>query len=70
MRWSPRSGFGRPIGRRASSPFLLEVPEKDRRGFRHVFLYRETDGMHLIGSQDGIHWDRSSDVEQLSNVVS
>lgn len=28
-------------GRRASSPFLLEVPEKDRRGFRHVFLYRE-----------------------------
>jgi hypothetical protein len=49
-------------GRRASSPFLLDVPEKDRKGYRHVMLYRETDGMHLIGSRDGIAWDRASDV--------
>ncbi len=48
--------------RRASSPFLLDLPEKDRKGYRHVMLYRETDGMHLIGSQDGIKWDRASDV--------
>jgi hypothetical protein len=48
-------------GRRASSPFLVDVPENDSRGHRFVFLYRETDGMHLVGSQDGIHWDKSSD---------
>jgi hypothetical protein len=49
-------------GRRASAPFLVDAPEKDRRGFRYLFLYRSTDGSHLIGSQDGIHWDRDSDV--------
>ncbi len=48
-------------GRRASSPFLLDLPEADRRGYRYVFLYRETDGMRLIGSQDGIHFDAASD---------
>ncbi len=48
-------------GKRASSPFLLDLPEKDRKGFRYLMLYRETDGMRLIGSQDGIHWDKASD---------
>ena len=37
--------------------FLLEVPEADRRGYKYVMLYREHDGMHVIGSQDGINWD-------------
>lgn len=49
-------------GKRASSPFLLDIPEKDRKGFRHIMLYRDSDGMHLIGTQDGIHWDRKSDL--------
>jgi hypothetical protein len=49
-------------GRRASSPFLLDLPDKERRGYRFVMLYRETDGMRLVGSHDGIHWDKSSDV--------
>lgn len=55
--------------RRASSPFLLNLPDKQRRGFRHVMLYRSTDGSHLIGSQDGLHWDEESDTH-ISRVHS
>lgn len=56
-------------GRRASSAFLVDAPEKDRKGFRHVMLYRDSDGMHLIGSQDGIHWDRKSD-QRIAHIHS
>jgi predicted GH43/DUF377 family glycosyl hydrolase len=41
----------------ASGPFLLDLPERDRRGYRHLMLYSDTDGLRLIGSHDGIHWD-------------
>ena len=46
---------------RASGPWLLDVPEKDRRGYKYLLLYRDYDGSHLIGSQDGVHFDRQSD---------
>ena len=52
---------------RASGPQILKVPEKDRRGHRFLLTYRTTaatkgqNGIRVIGSQDGIHWDESSD---------
>lgn len=55
-------------GRRGSSPFLLDIPERDRHGYRFIMAYREGD-THLIGSQDGIHWDRDSDTS-ISSVHS
>lgn len=51
--------------RRASSPFLLDVPEEARRGFRYLMLHSTTEGLCLIGSQDGIHWDPASYVNIL-----
>lgn len=48
--------------RRASSPWLLDVPEKDRRGHKYLLMYRDTDGSHLVGTDDGIHFDPASDV--------
>src|SRR5688572_9459687 len=47
---------------RASGPWLLDVPEKDRRGHRYLLSYRDKDGTHLIGSNDGVHFDPKSDV--------
>ena len=50
------------------SPVLLEVPESDRRGYRWLMLYRakgagggDYNGIRLIGSQDGVHWDADGD---------
>lgn len=54
-------------GKRASGPCLLELPEKDRRGYRYVMAYRTAgagrgkSGIRLVGSQDGIHWDAKGD---------
>jgi len=63
-------------GRRGSQGgFLLELPEKDRGGHRFVLLYRDSEGIHLIGSQDGIHWAPDSDTiishihSDTSNVI-
>jgi hypothetical protein len=47
--------------RRASGPWLLDVPERDRRGWKYILSYRDSDGTHLIGSQDGVHFDPASD---------
>ncbi|MDF1862330.1 MAG: hypothetical protein P1U87_19090 [Verrucomicrobiales bacterium] len=54
---------------RASGPqILLTLPEKDRRGFSYVMSYRtggagkEEDGIRLVGSKDGIHWDPDSEM--------
>lgn len=48
-----------------NAPQIVEVPEKNRRGFRYVMLYTMSaaplNGVRLIGSQDGIHWDYGSD---------
>jgi len=53
---------------RASGPqILLSLPEKDKRGYTWVMTYRTAgagagnDGIRLIGSKDGIHWDAASD---------
>lgn len=50
------------------SPVLLDLPATDRRGYRHVMLYRakgaggaDYNGIRLIGSHDGLHWDAESD---------
>ncbi len=50
------------------SPVLLEVPKADRHGYRWLMLYRakgagggDYNGIRLIGSQDGIHWDADGD---------
>ncbi len=48
-----------------NAPQIIEVPEKDRRGFRYLMLYTMSaaplNGIRLIGSNDGIHWDTASD---------
>jgi hypothetical protein len=54
---APQCGMG--------APQILDLPEKDRRGFRYVMLYLASkvplNGIRLIGSQDGIHWEVKSD---------
>lgn len=49
-------------------PFLLEVPESARRGYRWLMLYRakgrdpdDYNGIRIRGSHDGIHWDEDGD---------
>jgi len=55
-----------PSGGRAECPFLLDLPDVDRRGHKYVLLYLTDvpgqEGAHLIGSEDGIDWDWSTDV--------
>ena len=65
-----------PKNARASGPqILLTLPEEQKRGFTYVMTYRtggagkEHDGIRLIGSHDGIHWDTDSDV-RLKHVHS
>lgn len=47
-------------GKRGSQVYMLEVPEAARNGYRFVMLYGGLGGSHLIGSHDGIHWDRNN----------
>ena len=57
------------------SPYLLEVPEEHRRGFRYVMFYNDVlfeddrQALNLVGSHDGIHWDKSS-VTKLTSIPS
>jgi hypothetical protein len=58
-----------PKNARASGPqLLLSVPQKDRRGHRYLMTYRTggagkaDDGMRLVGSSDGIHWQADSEM--------
>lgn len=53
----------------SSAPAIVEVPDADKRGYRFVMLYRKKgtagdisalNGMRLIGSPDGIHWDMAN----------
>ncbi|QDT76767.1 hypothetical protein Mal35_01860 [Gimesia maris] len=52
---------------RASGPCLLDVPEAERKGYRYLMSYhtggagKGKNGIRVVGSQDGIHWDKSSD---------
>ena len=49
-------------GGRTACPFLLDLPPEQRRGYQFVMLYKSHDGVHLVCSNDCIHWDKSSDV--------
>ena len=58
-----------PKNARASGPqLLLTLPPEQKRGYEYVMTYRtggagrENDGIRLIGSHDGIHWESDSDV--------
>lgn len=52
---------------RASGPCLLDVPKAERKGYRYLMSYhtggagKGVNGIRVVGSQDGIHWDKSSD---------
>lgn len=52
---------------RASGPCLIEAPEANRRGYRYIMSYhtggvkKGMKGIRVVGSQDGIHWDKASD---------
>ncbi|MBG86740.1 MAG: hypothetical protein CMO80_07555 [Verrucomicrobiales bacterium] len=56
-----------PTGVRSSGQQILTVPDRDRRGHRYIMVYRTggndpvNSGIRVIGSPDGIHWDRDSD---------
>lgn len=53
--------------KRASGPCLLDVPESERKGYRYLMSYhtggagKGMNGIRVVGSQDGIHWDKASD---------
>ena len=49
-------------GGRTASPCLLDLPKEQRRGYEFVMLYKYSDGVHLVCSNDCIHWDKASDV--------
>jgi len=59
-------------GSRASGQHILDLPESARRGFRYVMAYhtsggkRNENGIHVVGSYDGIHWDAASDTQVLN----
>lgn len=46
------------VGRGAA---FLDVPENMRKGYEYVILYRSIDGLHVIGADDPLHWDKASD---------
>ncbi|MDF1746890.1 MAG: hypothetical protein P1V19_24580, partial [Gimesia sp.] len=54
-------------GKRASGQCIIDVPEADRKGYRYLMSYhtggagKGMNGIRVVGSQDGIHWDKSSD---------
>ena len=60
-----------PKGGRAETPFLLDLPQEYRRGYKYVLLYLtdEPDSSRLICSNDGIHWDAASDTCIASDFV-
>ena len=49
----------------AQAQFLLEVPAESKRGYKYVMLWSTyvagENGLHLVGSQNGIDWDPASD---------
>lgn len=58
-----------PKNARASGPqLLLTLPEEQKRGYSYVMTYRtggagkDHDGIRLVGSHDGIHWDTDGEV--------
>ncbi len=71
-----------PTGYRASSPQILQVKPGDEADQKYLMLYRTTgatkaqNGISIIGSNDGIHWDPESNTriidigsDTFNNVV-
>lgn len=54
----------------SNAPQIIEVPEKDRRGYRYIMTYTMStaplNGIRLVGSRDGIHWDFANDIRIAS----
>lgn len=71
--WNKQKPNNLIIGRRNNpdvetcSPALLELPERDRAGFKYWLLYRakgrarELAGIRAAASRDGIHWEEQDD---------
>jgi hypothetical protein len=59
-----------PVGGMAGCPYLLDLPEDQRRGYKYIMLYRTTpQGMYLIGSNDCINWDPASKFRMTTNYA-
>ncbi|MFV1968323.1 MAG: hypothetical protein ACC628_23100 [Pirellulaceae bacterium] len=52
-----------------ASPCILDIPDEARRGFRYVMFFNDIGGLFLVGSKDGIQWDKSS-VTKLTSISS
>ena len=44
----------------ASGASIVHAPVEHRRGFKYLLLYSTSNGLNLVGSRDGIHWDAES----------
>ena len=74
--WSARTGSGI-----SSMRFLNEdeMPEADRRGYKYLMTYTQRGGgkeeedktqVYLIGTTDGIHWDREHQMSIFTGAIS
>lgn len=48
---------GHQSNRGAGGGVILDVPEKDRRGYRYLMLAKSGGAMELVGSHDGLQWE-------------
>lgn len=51
-----------------AAQILENIPEKDKRGYKYLMVYL-TNGIYLIGSHDGVHWDAKSRT-RIANLAS
>ncbi|MCH2126384.1 MAG: hypothetical protein MK165_16460 [Pirellulaceae bacterium] len=58
--WQVPSDRDGPVSTGAYSQYLLNIPPEHRRGYKFVMYYVGPTGVHLIGSNDCIHWDEKS----------
>ncbi len=58
--WQAPSDRDSPQTIGAYSQYLLTIPKEHRRGHKYVMYYVTAAGVHLVGSNDCIHWDESS----------
>ena len=58
--WQVPSDRDAPVTTGAYSQYLLTIPKEHRRGYKFVMYYVSSTGVHLVGSNDCIHWDEKS----------
>ena len=58
--WQVPSDRNGPVSAGAYSQYLLRLPKEHRGGYRFVMYYVSSSGVHLVGSNDCIHWDEKS----------